>query len=57
MAKQCFLRAGYELIHISGLAVAADQINSISVLPPRLGIANDGQAIYHGWFLGLEAWW
>jgi hypothetical protein len=57
MAKQCFLRAGYELIHISGLAVAADQINTISALPPRLGIANDGQAIYHGWFLGLEAWW
>jgi hypothetical protein len=57
LSKNCFLRAGYELIHISGLAVAADQINSISVLPPQLDLSTDGHAIYHGYFVGLEAWW
>ncbi len=57
LTKHCFLRGGYQLMYLSGLAIAADQINSIKVVPPQVDLESDGQAIYHGWFLGLEAWW
>lgn len=57
LTKHCFARAGYHLMYVSGLAVAADQINAIRVVPPQVDLESDGDAIYHGWFLGLEAWW
>lgn len=54
-----FLRGGYHVIHLSGLAVASDQINNtdLAAVPPTATVNSDGRAIYHGWFMGLEAWW
>jgi hypothetical protein len=52
-----FLRGGYHVIQLSGLAIASDQINNTDLAVPVATLNTDGRAIYHGWFLGLEAWW
>ena len=52
ITKHTYLRVTYRLIHVAGLALAADQINT-----PVDTIYNDADAIYHGWSVGLEAWW
>jgi hypothetical protein len=52
-----FLRTGYHVVHLSGLAIASDQINNTDLAVPIATINTDGRAIYHGWFVGLEAWW
>jgi hypothetical protein len=59
ISKHLFLRGGYHVIHLAGLALASDQINNtdLAPVPPTATINSDGRAIYHGWFVGLEAWW
>ena len=59
LTPHLFIRGGYHVIHLSGLAIASDQINNtdLAVVPPTASLNTDGRAIYHGWFLGLEAWW
>lgn len=49
-------RVSYRLIHIAGLALAADQINVTDLTIPAAGISDEGQAIYHGLAIGFEAW-
>lgn len=50
------LRAGYRVIHMAGLAIAADQLNTADLVVPETQINNDGQALYHGVSLGFEYW-
>jgi len=57
ITRHTYLRASYRLIHVAGLAVAADQINGTDLSVPDAVLYNDGNAIYHGWSVGLEAWW
>ena len=46
----------YRLIHMAGLALAADQINVTDLPASNAGIYQDGQTIFHGWSAGFEAW-
>ena len=57
ITKNTYLRVSYRLIHVAGLAIAADQINSTDLSVPAAALNSDGEAIYHGWSVGLEAWW
>ena len=57
ITKHTYLRVTYRLINVAGIAVAADQINSTDLAIPAAALNNNGDAIYHGWSVGLEAWW
>ena len=57
ITKHTYLRVTYRLIHVAGIAVAADQINSTDLTVPAAALNNNGDAIYHGWSVGLEGWW
>ena len=57
ITKHAYVRVSYRLIHIAGIAVAADQINSTDLAVPVTQLDTDGDAIFHGWSVGLEAWW
>ncbi|MCA9267657.1 MAG: hypothetical protein KDA41_04275 [Planctomycetales bacterium] len=56
ITKHAFIYGGYHAIYVNGIAVAADQINSTNLATPAASIYPDGRALFHGWFLGLEAW-
>jgi hypothetical protein len=47
------LRAGYDLLWVETVALAADQIPATNFFTGG-GIAADGGAFYHGAFVGLE---
>ena len=57
------LRAGYEAMWLNSLALAGENFNTASPfgLPgqtPRVPfLADDGEALYHGWHLGTEYVW
>lgn len=57
ITKNTYLRATYRLIYVAGLAIAADQLNSTDLSVPTAGLYDHGDAVYHGWSVGLEAWW
>ncbi|MBI1247938.1 hypothetical protein GC197_08880 [bacterium] len=50
------LRAGYRAYHMTGLAIAADQLNAADLTVGTAQINQDGQALYHGVSLGFEYW-
>lgn len=59
ITKHAYLRVTYRLMHVAGIAVAGDQINNtdLGVIPATATLNSNGDGIYHGWSVGLEAWW
>jgi hypothetical protein len=51
------LRAGYNLMWISGVALAPDQLDFDATLPSGDQIASDGSVFLHGVSFGVEARW
>jgi hypothetical protein len=52
-----FLRGGYHVTHMAGVAVAGDQINNTDLAIPAATVNTESRVLFHGWFLGLEALW
>lgn len=55
--KHIFLRGGYQLLHVAGIATARDQLVTTDLSVPVAAIDTGGTAIYHGFHIGIEAWW
>lgn len=55
ITRHCRLRAGYNLLYGSGLALAANQPNFFAPGPQR--VRQDGDVFLHGFNVGMEAIW
>jgi hypothetical protein len=52
------LQLGYQLLWIDGVALAPDQLTGVNdVTVPISVLEKDGDVLFHGFFVGLEATW
>jgi hypothetical protein len=51
------LRAGYQMLWLEGVAVAAEQVPAIDLLAGLAAVDTTGSPFYHGANVGLEFVW
>ena len=55
--KHVSFQAGYQLLWLNGVAVAADQASVLSRPTDATGLNSSGSAFYHGALIGLNSHW
>lgn len=57
VSKRCTLQAGYQLLWLNGIGVAADQAAVLSADSIATGLNSSGSAFYHGALAGVNFAW
>lgn len=57
ISKRCTLQAGYQLLWLNGISVAADQAAVLSAASIPTGTNSSGSAFYHGALAGVTFAW
>ena len=57
VSDRCWLRAGYDLLFVSGLALASEQLDIPQWTNSRTTLSDNGSVIYHGPSAGLMFNW
>lgn len=55
--SHCFIRGGYQLIHLAGVALPSDQLATTDLAIPATAIDDTGSVFFHGFHLGIEGRW